>query len=272
MAANAEESSSLREKCLLVSDSREIGSQYDSKRLPQENLVEIARGELYKKCLDMGRYLAKVKYETYTSILEGKLESLKDLKSQLPETRTSKKLKVVDGQVILVDKARFDEFNNIGTTRQTILEYLNTYWDIPASFTVTQVTNCMLRGVPFIEEQVDSSGSIIVNAPTNEQVLLKDENMPPHMHHSAVMTGAGVQSMEMASGDSIYESGKTRYDIFQNDSLTTGLDKNELEGVVDTFTPQEFGANAAAYGTGMNILHDNLPNYTECYVFVVSET
>ena len=78
MAANAPES--LREKCLLVSDSREIGSQYDSKQLPQENLVEIARGELYKKCLDMGRYLAKVKYNTYATILNGKLELLNELK------------------------------------------------------------------------------------------------------------------------------------------------------------------------------------------------
>ena len=80
MAVNADESSSLRGKCLLVSDSREIGSQYDSKQLPQENLVEMAQDALYKKCLDMGVYLAKVKYETYKTILNGKLESLNDLK------------------------------------------------------------------------------------------------------------------------------------------------------------------------------------------------
>ena len=54
----------------------------------------------------------------------------------------------------------------------------------------------MFRGVPFMDGFMDSSESIIVKG--EKEVILSEENMPPHMHHSAIMTGSDVQSMDVA--------------------------------------------------------------------------
>ena len=60
-------------KCILVSDSNEIGGQYDSKKLTQAQLVELAQDNLCKKFLDTSRYLTVDQYTSYKSLLENQL-------------------------------------------------------------------------------------------------------------------------------------------------------------------------------------------------------
>ena len=252
MATNGE--NNLTGKCLLVSDSREVGDQYDSKRLPQENLVEMAQEALYKTCLDMGRYLARVKFDTYKQILEGKLEALKNLKLSLPVATRSAKLKVVEGQVIFVDKERFDAIQ----PSMPIEDYIKSYWNVPVTFTLERVSGCALRGV------TGDVADWMVKRPTNCAVELADENMPPHMHHSAIEVGSGSQSLGCADSEQGSSSdNKVRYDIFLNGSRQTGLTDSGMDGVGDLqFQPRSIGEN----GT---VLHDNMPAFTKFYVFVV---
>ena len=50
-------------KCLLVSDSNEIGEQYDSKYLKQEELTRLAQENMFKKHLGiMQSYLTNSQY------------------------------------------------------------------------------------------------------------------------------------------------------------------------------------------------------------------
>ena len=48
---------------LLVSDSNEVGEQYDSKKLKQSELVELAQENLFKKVMDiMSLYMTDSQY------------------------------------------------------------------------------------------------------------------------------------------------------------------------------------------------------------------
>lgn len=49
--------------------------------------------------------------------------------------------------------------------------------------------------------------------------------------------------------------------MFYNDSFSTGLDKNEVEGVVDEFTVQDSGSET--------LFHNNMPKRDLFYAFVV---
>lgn len=57
-------------------------------------------------------------------------------------------------------------------------------------------------------------------------------------------------------------TGGTVYDMFYNDSFSTGVDKNEVQGVVDNFNVGSYGKNAGLY-------HNNMPAFSNFYTFVV---
>ena len=61
-------------KYLLVSDSNEMGNQYDSKKLSQEDLIDLAQDNLFKKTLNiMSRYLTISQFITFKDMLDGKI-------------------------------------------------------------------------------------------------------------------------------------------------------------------------------------------------------
>jgi hypothetical protein len=61
-------------KYLLVSDSNEVGNQYNSKKLSQGDLVDLAQDNLFKKTLDiMSRYLTISQFLTFKDMLDGKI-------------------------------------------------------------------------------------------------------------------------------------------------------------------------------------------------------
>lgn len=49
----------------------------------------------------------------------------------------------------------------------------------------------------------------------------------------------------------------------------TGLDKNELDGVVDQFLVEEEGIDVSSASGSPVVMHNNLPNYREFYMFLV---
>lgn len=67
------------DKYLLVSDSNEVGGQYDSKKLKQSELVEIVQDNLFKKHFDMPRYLTINQYKAYKDLLEEQYTVWKNL-------------------------------------------------------------------------------------------------------------------------------------------------------------------------------------------------
>ena len=139
-------------------------------------------------------------------------------------------------------------------------QYFRSYWYIPSEFVVEQLQDCMLRGVTEIRSEVPQLAQ-------NQSVGLTAENIPPHMHHSGITAGQGIQSMgNNGEGKVGFQTGELRYDMFYNDSFSTGLNKNELEGVVDNFEVQPAGTQE------QNMLyHNNMPNYTRFYAFLVRE-
>ena len=72
-------------------------------------------------------------------------------------------------------------------------EYLRAHWDITPEFTVNEITNCMLRGVTALDTDKDAPK---VKNPSNANVVLRTENIPPHMHHSGITDGTGITCME----------------------------------------------------------------------------
>ena len=88
--------------------------------------------------------------------------------------------------------------------------------------------------------------------------------MPPHMHHSGITTGAHMQTMDgvekQSSGNSNPELA-TVYDMFRNDSFSTGLSNDEMDGVVDKFEVSPTG--------DVNVQHENMPLHESYYAFVI---
>ena len=61
-----------------------------------------------------------------------------------------------------------------------------------------------------------------------------------------------------------FQKDEIRYDLFYNDSFSTGVNNNELEGVVDDFSVVQAGTQE------QNMLyHNNMPGYTRFYAFLV---
>ena len=89
----------LSNTCMLVSDSNEIGNQLESKKLAYDTLVELAEDNLFKKYLDMTKYLTINQYDAYKGILEDRYNSLSALFRTLPTpiANYQPKFRVVDG-------------------------------------------------------------------------------------------------------------------------------------------------------------------------------
>ena len=263
--------------CMLVSDSNEVSKQLDSKQLPYDTLASLAEDNLFTKYLDMSKYLTKNQYEVYRGMLKDRKDAIVSLKSTLEnsifdpggETMVNykPKLRVVDGQVILVEATRIP-------SDKSPREYVEEQWDITSDYQLLPIPNCMLRGIlgTTSDPRMGQGISLVADKPGNQEVNLKPENMPPHMHHSSVTTGAGFTTMtkdEADSTGSYFIKGNTVYDMFYNDSLDIGLSKNELDGTVDKFTVDMEGRNDGKENDPTLMAHDNMPKYQSFYGFVV---
>ena len=91
----------------------------------------------------------------------------------------------------------------------------------------------MLRGMT----NVDMTRQDEIKKSGNSNVSLNSNNLPPHMHHSGVTKGANIQCMyENQEVKTKFLNTGTTYDMFYNDSFSTGMIKNELDGTVDGFS------------------------------------
>ena len=63
-------------ECMLVSDSNELGGQYDSKKLNFSELVELAQDSLFNRYLRiMSTFLTTIQYNNYIQIMEQRLNA-----------------------------------------------------------------------------------------------------------------------------------------------------------------------------------------------------
>ena len=257
-------------KYLLVSDSNEVTEQFDSKKLRQDELSYLAEENLFKKHLGiMSNYLTVSQYASYRSILKEKYIIQKKLFEDL-DGNVPVKFRPVDGQIILLQQEETDKrIQEICTqenlTSMSPLDYLKRHWDITTEFTVEQIYDCMLRGVT----EIDPNGGDKTKRDGNLKVGLTDDNMPIHMHNSGVTTGGSINCMHGGEQVVGFRQGETVYDMFYNDSFTTGVDKNELDGVVDDFVVQDSGVAEQSDSGNPRIMHNNLPVYKKFYAFVV---
>lgn len=93
----------------------------------------------------MSSYLKENKFKDICQNLEIQLDNYWKLLDNLPEP--SGKFRVVDGQVILLDKDTLDEYNKRKGTSISALDYISEYWDITSEYQVNEIRNCMLCGV-----------------------------------------------------------------------------------------------------------------------------
>ena len=257
----------LSNTCMLVSDSNEKSNQLDSKQLAYGTLSDLAEDNLFTKYLDMSKYLTKNQYDAYTKILNGRYDALNALMNTLPSPISSHNppLRVVDGQVIIL------EAENIPSGKSP-QEYIYDNWDITSEYQILPIPDCMLRGILDVTTSVNLGRGIelVAQKKGNEKVNLNEENIPVHMHHSAVTSGSGFTTLTKdSSAKSYFVKGNTVYDMFYNDSMDIGLDKNELDGTIDSFSVDDQGKNEGTSETGKLVSHDNVPKYTAFYGFVV---
>ena len=145
------------------------------------------------------------------------------------------KFRPVDGQVIFLhagetDKA-IDKLASGGSTKISPMEYFKMNWDITSEYSVEQIHDCMLRSVT----ERDKVNGDKTKKEGNLKVGLVEQNIPTHMHNSGITTGGNVDSMRSNNESAGYVQGETAYDMFYNDSFSTGMDDNEIEGTVDEF-------------------------------------
>lgn len=258
----------LTNTCMLVSDSNEVSNQLDSKQLVYGTLVDLAEDNLFKKYLDMSRYLTKNQYGIYKGMLEDRFNALNDLTNALPNPKTHPiKLRVANGQVILLEARSIPP-------KKSPLQLIYDNWDITSEYQVLPIPDCMLRGMLELAESAELGAGInlVADKQGNEEVTLKSENVPPHMHHSSVTTGQGFTTMTRdPSNNSYYIKGNTTYDMFYNDSLDVGLSKNELDGTIDGFSVDGQGRNDGGDVGNPVMSHDNMPKYQAFYGFVVKK-
>ena len=92
------EETDIKSSYLLVSDSNEMGEQFDSKKLEYAELVELAQDALFNKHVPiLSQYLTVNQYNTYKNILDQRKKILDTVWSLYKDERQSSKLKVVDG-------------------------------------------------------------------------------------------------------------------------------------------------------------------------------
>ena len=123
----------------------------------------------------------------------------------------------------------------------------------------------MLRGVTEVSNHT-------IKKESNNNVGLYEENMPPHMHNSGITKDAQISNMAMSSDDEVDQptTTDTAYAMFYNDSFSTGVDENEMNGVVDEFEVQQQG-DAVYVSDGAAVFHDNMPEYHKFYAFLISK-
>lgn len=255
--------------CMLVSDSNEISKQLDSKQLAYDTLTNLAQDSLFKKYLYMSKYLTENQYDAYRVMLEDRHRALNALVNALPNPTThNPKLRVVDGQVILLEASSIPP-------KKTPQQHIYDNWDITSEYQILPIPDCMLRGILDITagNNLGHGIDLVAQNQGNERVNLKEENVPPHMHHSAVTTGSGFTTLtkDTSTEKSYFIKGNTVYDMFYNDSMDIGLSKNELDGTVDSFNVDNQGKNEGNDTTGKLVSHDNMPKYQSFYGFVVKK-
>lgn len=234
----------------------------DSKKMTWDVLCDLAQSNLFTSHLSiMDRYLNTNRWDIYKNILDETKENLDMMHSEVSILDTSRrKLKVVDGQVIVVKKSEVP----LDTTPE---QYIRENWDIPSNANLKRIGDCMLRGVCFINQEPTIAHG-------NQTVVLDETNMPPHMHHSAVTSGSIVRTLNVDDGGQMADvASATRYDIFQGDSVGVGLTNNELDGVGTSYEVEETGSDETEASSNKPVLtHDNLPAYEVCYAFEVDLT
>ena len=103
--------------CMLVSDSDEVRDQLDSKQLEYDTLVALAEDNLFKKYLDMSKYLTNNQYEVYKIMLNDRYGKLNAMKSAFPtkldpaSDSFKPPFRAVNGQVILIEVEALKSFN-----------------------------------------------------------------------------------------------------------------------------------------------------------------
>ena len=239
----------LTNTCMLVSDSDEVRDQLDSKKLDYSTLVDFSEEALFKKYLDMSKYLTYNQFKAYSEMLQEKYKELNAMKRDLPSVGNYKPLfRVVDGQVILIDVISLNEYNATQHTNLSPEDYVRTKWDITSEYKLVAIPDCMLRGMleSYQKPDDESSNQFVPEKSTNREVWLENVNMPPHMHHSSVTMGANFTTMRggVSSQSTYCNKNNTTYDVFYNDSLNIGLNKNELDGTVDKFTVNNAGTSS----------------------------
>ena len=132
----------LTNTCMLVSDSDEVRDQLDSKKLEYPTLVDLAEDNLFRKHLDMSRYLTYNQFGIYSGMLNDKYNELNAIGAAFSGYSTHKpRFRVVDGQVILVE---VDALNSQNLSPE---EYVRSKWDITSEYQLLPIPNCMLRGM-----------------------------------------------------------------------------------------------------------------------------
>lgn len=260
---------------LLVSDSNERSEAFDSKKLSHQDLSDLAQDELFKSKLDLKTYLTESKFTDLCEEMENQLSKCNDRFQELMKIEPSNKFRVVDGQVILLDKDTLDRYNKENETSLSPLQYLKIHWNITNEHQVNEIGNCMLKGVTVPNPSgLINSGNPIGDNPTElsdkvwnkgeTQVELDETTFPNHMHHSGITSGAKVQCLERDLDSKLgYNPSGMRYDLFQNDSISSGVDKQGMGGVIDKFEVNEVGEE--------HLLHNNLPEYRRFYAFEIRE-
>lgn len=239
---------------LLVSDSDEIhNQQWDSKKLKQTTLEQMAQNDLFKKHLPiMDQYLTVLEYDKDVESLTNAFEALKNEFEFLDKQDWSGKFRIVDGQVILVKRELVP--SNISPS-----DYVRQHWHITDDYQLVPIINGMLRGM------VEVSDRFNIQDQGNLNIVLQKGEIPPHMHQSGITQNAKIPCLHVSRGASDklgFSKSGIMYDMFYNDSFSTGLSDNELDGAVDTFIPNETGLEKG-------VSHNNLPAYSEFYAFEI---
>lgn len=102
-----------------------------------------------------------------------------DLQRVIVISSAKPKFRVVDGQVILIEASSIPK----GKSPE---QHVRDNWNITSEYQLLPIPNCMLRGVLGAKD----GDSDTVKKPSNQTVYLTKDNMPTHMHHSSVTTGA----------------------------------------------------------------------------------
>ena len=120
----------------------------------------------------------------------------------------------------------------------------------------------MLCGVTLPKDDNETELSVHVQNSHGDKVELDDNTFPNHMHHSGITNGSNVRCLEGSStNDSNYTPDKIHYDMFHNDSNSSGLENNNMDGVVDKFSVNDCGEE--------KLYHNNMPPYQKFYAFEV---